>query len=152
MADRPCPFHFHGGLPSTPQEQGTSCRGETTRFALLTITPNFLIPILFTIWFFQTGYLGARELELVAVWVAFYGLALLSTAWFAPRSLVVLGWLFLITSMSIPVLMNVIDNLTDDVPDTVMGVTFGLYHIAYAILVWPSRTSRSPVQPEPTAP
>lgn len=131
------------------KSRGLSLAGaETTRFALLAVTPNLLIPALFTIWFFQTGYLGARELELVAVWVAFYGLALLSTSWFAPRSLVVLGWLFLLSSMSIPVLMNVIDNLTDDVPDTVMGVTFGLYHIAYAILVWPSRNSRSPVPPE----
>ena len=125
------------------ESKGTSLTGaDSTRFALLTITPTFLIPALFTIWFFQTGYLGARELELVAVWVAFYGLGLLSTAWFAPRSLVVLGWLFLLSSMSIPVLMNMIDALTDDVPDTVMGVTFGLYHIAYAIFVWPSRKSR----------
>ncbi len=130
------------------ESKGTSLTGaESTRFALLTISPTFLIPALFTIWFFQTGYLGARELELVAVWVAFYGLALLSTAWFAPRSLVVLGWLFLLSSMSIPVLANLIDALTDDVPDTVMGVTFGLYHIAYAIFVWPSRKAPTHVPP-----
>ena len=109
------------------------------RLALMAITPNLLIPAAFTLWFFQTGYLGARELDLVAVWVAFYGLALLATSLFAPRSLALLGWAFLISSLSIPLLVNVIDNLTDDVPDTVMGVTFGLYHLVYAVAAWPRR-------------
>ncbi len=109
------------------------------KFALRAIAPNLLIPAAFTLWFFETGYLGAQELQLVVVWVAFYGLALLSTAFFAPRSLAILGWAFLLTSLSVPVLMDVIDNLTDDVPDTVMGVTFGLYHLIYAIAIWPRK-------------
>jgi hypothetical protein len=109
------------------------------RLALRAILPTLLIPAAFTLWFFETGYLGARELELVTIWVASYGLALLSTALFAPRSLALLGWAFLLSSVSIPVLMNAIDNLTDDVPDTVMGVTFGLFHLIYAVAAWPRR-------------
>lgn len=109
------------------------------KLALRAIVPNLLIPTAFTLWFFQTGYLGAQELQLVAVWVAFYGLALLSTALFAPRSLAILGWAFLLTSLTIAVLTDVIDNLTDDVPDTVMGVTFGLYHLIYAVATWPRK-------------
>jgi len=108
--------------------------------ALRAIIPHLLIPAAFTLWFFETGYLGARELELVTVWVAFYGLSLLSTALFAPRSLAILGWAFLLTSLSIPVLMNAIDDLTDDVPDTIMGVSFGLYHLIYAVATWPRRS------------
>ena len=107
------------------------------KLTLRAISPNLLIPAAFTLWFFETGYLGARELELVTMWVAFYGLTLLSTALFAPRSLAILGWAFLLSSVSIPVLMNTIDNLTDDVPDTVMGVTFGLFHLIYAAATWP---------------
>lgn len=114
------------------------------RLALRAIAPNLLIPAAFTLWFFETGYLGARELELVSVWVAFYGLALLSTALFAPRSLALLGWAFLLSSVSIPVLMNTIDDLTDDVPNTVMGVTFGLYHLIYAVATWPRRSAHKP--------
>ena len=106
------------------------------KLTLRAISPNLLIPAAFTLWFFETGYLGARELELVTIWVAFYGLTLLSTALFAPRSLAILGWAFLLSSVSIPVLMNTIDNLTDDVPDTVMGVTFGLFHLIYAAATW----------------
>ena len=113
------------------------------RLALRAIFPHLLIPAAFTLWFFETGYLGARELELVAVWVAFYGLSLLATGLFAPRSLSVLGWAFLLTSLSIPVLMNAIDDLTDDVPDTIMGVSFGLYHLIYAVATWPRRNKTS---------
>src|SRR5205807_1077432 len=100
------------------------------------IAPNLLIPLAFTIWFLQTGYLGAQELQLVTVWVAFYGLALLSTSLFAPRSLSLLGWAFLLTALATPVLGDRIDQLTDDVPDTIMALTFGFYHLIYAIATW----------------
>jgi hypothetical protein len=109
------------------------------KLALRAILPNLLIPAAFTLWFFETGFLGARELELVTIWVASYALALLSTALFAPRSLAILGWAFLLSAVSIPVLMDRIDSLTDDVPDTVMGVTFGLFHLVYAVAAWPRK-------------
>lgn len=121
------------------KEAGRPFLSSGMRLALRAIAPNLLIPAAFTLWFFETGYLGARELELVTVWVAFYGLALLSTTLFAPRSLTILGWAFLLSSLSIPVLMNTIDDLTDDVPNTVMGVTFGLYHLIYAVATWSRR-------------
>ncbi|MFL6515039.1 MAG: hypothetical protein ACJ8M1_08460 [Chthoniobacterales bacterium] len=107
------------------------------KLALQAITPNLLIPAAFTLWFFQTGYLGAQELQLVTVWVAFYGLGLLATALFAPRSLAILGWAFLLTALATPVLNEWIDRLTDDAPDTIMGLTFGVYHLIYAITTWP---------------
>jgi hypothetical protein len=127
------------------KEAGRPFLSSGMRLALRAIAPNLLIPAAFTLWFYETGYLGARELELVTVWVAFYGLALLSTALFAPRSLAILGWAFLLSSLSIPVLMNAIDDLTDDVPNTVMGVTFGLYHLIYAVATWSRRGARDAV-------
>ena len=111
------------------------------KLALWAIAPNLLIPAAFTLWFFQTGYLGAQELELVTVWVAFYGLGLLSTQLFAPGSLSLLGWAFLLTALATPVLGDAIDRLTDDVPDTIMGLSFGLYHVIYAIATWPRRSA-----------
>ena len=41
----------------------------------------------------------------------FLGLALLSTGLFAPRSLVCLGWAFLLTALAIPALRNTIENM-----------------------------------------
>jgi len=116
------------------------------KLALRAIAPCLLIPAAFTGWFFTTGYLGGEELELVVVWVAFYGLALLSTALFAPRSLAVLGWAFLFTGLSIPALVNWIEGLPGDIPDLAMGITFGLYHLIYAAATWPRKGASEAAQ------
>jgi hypothetical protein len=112
------------------------------KLALRAIAPNLIVPALFTTWFLKIGYLGAVELELVVVWVVFYGLALLSTALFAPRSLVILGWAVLLTGVSVPVAANAVERLSDNAPNVVMGLTFGLYHVIYAGFTW-SRKSRA---------
>jgi small-conductance mechanosensitive channel len=109
------------------------------KLALRAIAPCLLIPAAFTGWYFTTGYLGGQELELVVVWVAFYGLALLSTALFAPHSLAVLGWAFLFTGLSVPALVNWIEGLPADIPNLAMGITFGLYHLIYAAATWPRK-------------
>jgi hypothetical protein len=106
------------------------------KLALRAIVPVLIVPAMFTIWFFRVGYLGAVELELVVVWVVFYGLALLATAFFAPTSLVVLGWMMLLTGALVPIFANALDNWSSDVPNLVMGATFGVYHIIYALFTW----------------
>ena len=107
------------------------------KVALRAIAPCLLIPLAVTIWFMQTGYLGNQELFLVVVWTGFYGLALLSTNLFAPRSLVLLGWAFLLTGVAIPVLDRAIEtDFSGDIPDLAMGITFGLYHLVYAACTW----------------
>ena len=110
------------------------------RLVLGQIAPYLLIPAAFTGWFFSTGYLGAQELNLVVVWIAFYGLSLLSTALLAPRSLVLLGWAFLLTGLSVPVITNLFEsNFSFSIPNVLMGVTFGLYHLIYAVCNWPRK-------------
>lgn len=112
------------------------------KLALHAIAPCLLIPAGVTIWFFQTGYLGNQELLLVVVWTAFYGLALLSTSLFAPRSLVVLGWAFLLSSLAIPVLDRYLEtDFSADVPTLAMGATFGLYHSIYAVCTWSRKST-----------
>jgi hypothetical protein len=109
------------------------------KLSLRAIAPNLLIPAAVTLWFLVSGYKGAAEQELVVVWIAFYGLALLSTALFAPRSLVCLGWAFLLTALALPALRNVIGDLPGNLPNVAMGITFGLYHLIYAVCAWPRR-------------
>ena len=76
------------------------------------------------------------------VWIGFYGLALIATQHFAPRSLVVLGWSFLITAAVMTVASRQLEYYaTPLVPNLAMGATFGLYHLIYAACV-----SRSSVQ------
>jgi hypothetical protein len=109
------------------------------KLSLRAITPNLLIPAAVTLWFLVAGYKGATEQELVVVWIAFYGLALLSTGLFAPRSLVCLGWAFLLTALALPALKNVVADLPANLPNIAMGITFGLYHLIYAVCAWPRK-------------
>jgi hypothetical protein len=109
------------------------------KLALRAIAPNLIVPAIFTVWFLKLGYLSGSELELVTIWIVFYGLALLSTALFAPRSLALLGWAFLLTGVSIPVTADAVDGLSNDIPNFFMGITFGAYHLIYAVFAWPRK-------------
>ena len=109
------------------------------KLSLRAIAPNLLIPAAVTLWFLVDGYKGATEPELVVAWIVFYGLALLSTGLFAPRSLVCLGWAFLLTALAIPALGNVLGDLLANLPTIAMGLTFGLYHLIYAVCAWPRK-------------
>jgi hypothetical protein len=122
------------------RDSGGVVNSRRMKLTLRTIAPYPVIPAAFTGWFLTTGYLGAAELDLVVVWIAFYGLMLLSSALFAPRSLALLGWAFLLTSLSVPVFSDIIDNRVGAVPTVLMGVTFGLYHLIYAALNWPRKS------------
>ena len=109
------------------------------KLSVRAIAPNLLIPTAVTLWFLVEGYKGATELELVIAWIVFYGLALLSTGLFAPRSLVCLGWAFLLTALVIPALKNALGELPANLPNIAMGITFGLYHLIYAVCAWPRK-------------
>ena len=109
------------------------------KLSLRAIAPNLLIPAAVTLWFLVDGYKGATEPELVVAWIVFYGLALLSTGLFAPRSLVSLGWAFLLTALAIPALRNAVGDLPANLPIIAMGLTFGLYHLIYAVCAWPRK-------------
>ena len=127
-----------GGLLSVQSEPapGQVAGGKRTKLALGAIAPYLLIPGAFTAWFFGTGYLGGTELDLVEVWIAFYGLMLVSTAAFAPRSLVLFGWAFLLTAVGVPLLQDKLDLWIADMPSLLMGVSFGFYHVIYALFHW----------------
>jgi hypothetical protein len=117
------------------------------KLALRAIAPTLIVPVIFTVWFLKLGYLSGSELELVTIWIVFYGLALLSTALFAPRSLALLGWAFLLTGVSIPVTADAADGLSTDIPNFFMGITFGAYHLIYAVFAWPRKARATGEQP-----
>jgi len=111
------------------------------KLALRAILPCLVLPAATTIWFFYDGYEFDNELLLVRVWIGFYGLALIATQHFAPRSLVLLGWAFLLTAAAMMICSRQLeDYATPLVPNLAMGITFGLYHFIYAACVWSSPT------------
>ena len=89
------------------------------------------------------------------LWIVFYGLGLLATMSFAPRSILVLGWAFLFTGVAAFIYLmletllprvSLTDTLGFDLPmptrsypAAIMGATFGLYHLVYAACTWPRR-------------
>src|ERR1043166_914797 len=110
------------------------------QFGLKSIAPYLLIPAAFTTWFFGTGYLGGTELDLVVVWIASYGPGLVATAAFAPRSILLLGWVCLLTAVGVPLLEDKLDFWIGDMPSLLMGLTFGVYHCVYGAFNWRGNT------------
>jgi hypothetical protein len=109
------------------------------KLALRAILPCLALPAAITIWFFYDGYEFDNELLLVRAWIGFYGLALIATQHFAPRSLVYLGWAFLLTAVAMTIFSRQLEYYaTPLVPNVAMGATFGLYHVIYAACVWRS--------------
>lgn len=86
-----------------------------------------------------------QNLTLAAlIWVLCYGLALLATASFSPKSLTRLGWAFVIAGLVLFLVWAAngdVRNLRTDLgpASLVMGLTFGLLHVVYAIAVFVSR-------------
>ena len=68
-------------------------------------------------------------------WSLFYGLALLATRPYGPRSMQILAWFFFVTGICSILFLN--QSRLDDVRVAAgfMALTFGLYHLIYGILV-----------------
>jgi hypothetical protein len=69
----------------------------------------------------------------------FYGLGLLATGHFAPRSIVCLGWAFLLAGLIVFLLMVGRMLPAALTPDLIMLTTFGGFHFVYATCTWPRR-------------
>jgi hypothetical protein len=110
------------------------------KMALSAMTPPlFAGAVITTLWSVE----GMPQMFMI-----FYGLALLSTAHFAPNSLVRLGWAFLLTGLALVLangkeLLGLVDHATVPLagpkatpawtyPDALMACTFGAYHLIYA--------------------
>lgn len=125
-------------------KEGRPFFSSGARLALRAIAPCLVIPSVTTIWFFRDANPIDREV-LVIIWIAFYGLALLSTALFAPRSLALLGWAFLLSSLLLALCPRSIGaDPQGQLPNLAMGATFGLYHLVYALFTWPRRAAAGP--------
>lgn len=122
-------------------KRGQPLVSEGMRMALRAILPPLLVGGLVGI-----GLIVKMQNHVMAalIWVLCYGLALLATSSFSPKSLVRLGWIFILVGLGLFwawILNGDIRNLPgDEVPAAlIMGITFGLCHIGYALAVFFSR-------------
>lgn len=108
------------------------------RAAVRAFSPSYLAAGFFTV------LLATSSPEfLPPVWMLFYGLGLLATQHFAPRSIALLGWAFFATG---PLLIladcaRIFESLSViRHANLAMGLTFGVFHLIYAACTWPRPT------------
>jgi len=114
------------------------------RKALWALLPSMLGGGFFTFWLTAMAGESAAWL-LPEFWMVFYGLALLATSQFSPRSITILGWCFLLTGFasfgidssigSIDLLRNMESNRAA-MANLFMVATFGGFHLIYAACTW----------------
>lgn len=113
--------------------------------ALTALAPPFMVAAVLTLVFSHMDL--HFDFFYAVVWAICYGLGLLATSHFAPRSLVLLGWAFLLTGLLAVFLIGFPNSLTDSLFEQLkdgvnllfMALTFGLYHLIYALCVWPRK-------------
>jgi len=80
----------------------------------------------------------------VPVWMLFYGLALLGTQYFAPRSIVIMGWAFLISALVLVTMLPTLNFFLagknpsgpyEWLASVLMASTFGGFHLIYSVAV-----------------
>ena len=122
------------------RREGSAFMTSGLRLAIYSAVPVLLVAAVLTSLFWRNDETSEAVPVLVAVWVTCYGLALLSTANFAPRSLHFLGWAFLLTGAACILLTGPLFN-TDPARNSAlaMGLTFGLYHLGYGVWTWPRK-------------
>lgn len=95
--------------------------------------------------FFAAGMLTLmihRPIQWALVWITLYGMGLLATQHFAPRSLIVLGTAFFLTGCGLLATWKHLFMPGSHIEPSalvvsgIMAATFGGYHLAYAAVVW----------------
>ena len=116
------------------------------KLASRSLAPAFLTAGLLTLTVHQ-------PLRLATIWLMLYGIGLLSTQHFAPRSLIALGAAFLFAAGGSIGFGRQIGALAGSIePSTLaasglMAATFGGFHLVYAVTVWALGEAREPSSP-----
>lgn len=143
-------------LFSESRRTGTTFPSPTLLSAISGMTPAFLAAAILTVVMAGFDFHGESAFILpyiqVFIWMLFYGLGLLGTQHFAPRSIILLGWAFLLASFGVLFLIpfvfvtlwgNQHVNPLFYSPSAIMAASFGTFHLIYAFSVYVSLRSAS---------
>jgi len=134
--------------------RGSVRRGESffssgMKCALISVAPAFFSAAVLTL-------MIHRPIEQALIWITLYGMGLLATQHFAPRSLVVLGTTFFLTGCGLLVTWKHLFMPNPHVEPSalvvsgIMAATFGGYHLTYAAAVWALGEERDESVPSTT--
>lgn len=117
------------------------------RAAVRAFSPSYIVAALMTV------LLAKETTFLPPVWMLFYGLGLLATQHFAPRSIGFLGWSFVAAGVFVGMFcsgptVSVLPDSADKAEfirhaNVAMAATFGLFHLIYAACTWPRGAQRT---------
>ncbi len=117
------------------------------RCAMASVAPAFFVAAVLT------PLVMHRPIHLALMWITLYGVGLLGTQHFAPRSIIVLGLTFFLSGCALLVAWKPLFMADPHIEPTaltvsgIMAATFGGFHLAYAAAVWALGEERVP---EPT--
>ena len=121
------------------RREGGKIFSSGLRLAIRSALPALLVAAALTAGLWRDGN-PLVSLLAPLVWMCCYGLALLSTVSFAPRSLILLGWIFLISGLAAGAILDLDWNHWIPFrPSWLMGASFGAYHLVYAACTWPRK-------------
>jgi hypothetical protein len=135
-------------LVTGAKKRGEAVFSASMKAAFTALAPAFIAGGVFTFNFVGMGWVPVADIWMSFGWCVFYGLGLLATSHFAPRSLTVLGWAFLISGLVEFVTFRLTNGMsqilsmdisTRPVGAIFMAVTFGLFHLIYALCAWPRK-------------
>jgi hypothetical protein len=118
--------------------------------AFLSLAPAFFSAAVLT------PLMSHHPIHLALLWITLYGIGLLATQHFAPRSLVILGLTFFLTGCGLLVawkhlfMPNPHIEPSALVVSGIMAATFGGFHLAYAAAVWALGEDRGELVPPTT--
>jgi hypothetical protein len=122
------------------KREGGTIFSAGLRLAIWSALPAVLVASVLTAIIWDGGRAGHNSPLIATFWILFYALALLSTATFAPRSLILLGWCFLGTGvLGSLVAFELMPPSLNHSAELMMGLTFGVYHLIYAACTWPRK-------------
>jgi hypothetical protein len=135
--------------------RGSALRGEPffssgMKCAFLSLAPAFFSAAVLT------PLMSHHPIHLALLWITLYGIGLLATQHFAPRSLVILGLTFFLTGCGLLVawkhlfMPNPHIEPSALVVSGIMAATFGGFHLAYAAAVWALGEDREELVPPTT--
>jgi hypothetical protein len=130
-------------------QRGAPFFSSGMKLALMSVAPAFFSAAVLT-------FMIHSPIHLALVWITFYGLGLLATQHFAPRSLIILGLTFFLTGCGLLVtwkhlfMPNTHVEPSALVVSGIMAATFGGYHLAYAAAVWAMGEDRDESVPSTT--
>jgi uncharacterized membrane protein HdeD (DUF308 family) len=111
------------------------------KLALISLLPGMLCGGYFTLFLLS-------DVQLCGIWMICYGVGLLSTSHFAPRSITILGWIFLLSGFFTWYPMFWSEH-RHSASNLLMGITFGGFHLIYAACTWPRKSTSTISGDEP---